>query len=81
MGFIKESDVERLMHNEELMGEVAKAIVEDPDTLDELAEDIASKLEDELDNNSALRAMIVDAAVANPEFKKKVAGKITEELC
>ena len=81
MGFIKESDVERLMQNEELMGEVAKALVEDPATMDDLAEDIAAKLEDELDNNSQLRAMIVDAAVAHPEFKKKVASKIAEELC
>ena len=80
MGFIKESDVQRLMQNEELMEEVAKAIVEDPATMDELAEDIASKLEDELDNNAELRAMIVDAAVANPAFKKKVVAKLADEL-
>ena len=45
MGFIKEGDVQRLMQNEELMAEVAKAIVEDPETMDDLAGDIAGKLD------------------------------------
>ena len=81
MGFIKEGDVQRLMQNEELMAEVAKAIVEDPETMDDLAGDIAGKLEDELDDNPELRKQIVDAAVANPEFKKRLATKLTEDLC
>ena len=68
------------MHNEELMGEVARAIVQDPGTMDDLAEDIAGKLQDELDNNPELRTMIVDAAVSDPAFKKKIVSKLTEEL-
>ena len=80
MGFIKESDIERLMENEELITDVAKGIVEDPDTMDALVTDIADKLEDEMDNSPALRQKIVDAAVANEQFRKKVVAKLAAEL-
>ena len=62
------------------MTEAAKAIAEDPQTMDSLAEDIASEMEDELEDNQEIRKQIVDAAMANPEFKKKIAVKLTEEL-
>ena len=80
MGFIKDSDIERLMQNEDLISDVAKGLVEDPDTMDSLVSDIADKLEDELDNNTALRQKIVDAAVANEQFRKKVVAKLANEL-
>ena len=80
MGFIKDSDIERLMENEELITDVAKGLVEDPDTMDTLVSDIADKLEDELDNNGALRQKIVEAAVANEQFRKKVVAKLAGEL-
>ena len=80
MGFIKESDIERLMENEELISDVAKGLVEDPDTMDALVTDIADKLEDEMDNSPALRQKIVDAAVANEQFRKKVVAKLAAEL-
>ena len=80
MGFIKDSDIERLMQNEDLITDVAKGLVEDPDTMDSLVSDIADKLEDELDNNTALRQKIVDAAVANEQFRKKVVAKLAGEL-
>ena len=80
MGFIKEADIEKLMENDELITDVAKGLVEDPDTMDTLLSDIADKLEDEMDNNPALRQKIIDAAVANDEFRKKVVAKLAEEL-
>ena len=67
MGFITDSDVQKLMEDKELMTEVAKAIVEDPEAMDNLADDIADKLEDELEDNPELRRQIVDAAVVNPD--------------
>lgn len=80
MGFIKDTDIDRLMENEGLISDVAKGLVEDPDTMDALVNDIADKLEDEMDNNTALRQKIVDAAVANEEFRKKVVAKLADEL-
>ena len=80
MGFIQDSDVAKLMQNQELMAEVAQAIATDPSTMDDLAEDIASKLEDELEDSESLRGQIVDAAINNEDFKKKVAEKLAAEL-
>ena len=80
MGFIKDADIERLMENDELISDVAKGLVEDPDTMDALVSDIAEKLEDELDNSSVLRQKIIDAAVANEQFRKKVVAKLAAEL-
>ncbi len=80
MGFITDSDVKHLAENKELMAEVAKAFVEDPEAMDDLADDIADKLEDELEDNPELRRQIVDAAVTNPEFKKRIVKKLADEL-
>ena len=80
MGFIQDSDVARLMQNQELMAEVAQAIASDPSTMDDLAEDIASKLEDELEDSEALSGQIVDAAISSDEFKKKVVEKLAAEM-
>ena len=80
MGFITDSDVKQLAENKELMAEVAKMLVEDPEAMDDLADDIADKLEDELEDSPELRRQIVDAAVANPEFKKRIVKKLAEEL-
>ena len=80
MGFIQDSDVQKLMQNQELMAEVATALVEDPATMDQLADDIADKLEDELEDNPEFRKQIIDAAVASPEFKKKIVAKLADEL-
>ena len=80
MGFISESDVTRLMQDQDLMGQVAKAIVEDPETMDSLADDIADKLQDQLEDDPDMRRQIVDAAVANPEFKRKIVAKLTDDL-
>ncbi len=80
MGFIQEADVQRLMQNQEIMAEIATALVEDPTTMDQLADDIADKLEDELEDNPDMRALIVDAAIAGPEFRKRIVTKLAEQL-
>ena len=80
MGLIQESDVQRLMEDPKLLEEVAQAIVTDPDSMEDLADEIADKLESELEDNVELRRHIVDAAVASPEFKKKIVAKLAAEL-
>ena len=80
MGFITNSDVRKLMEDKDLIAEVAKAIVADPEAMDDLADDIADEMGDELEDNPELRRQIVDGAVANPEFKKRVVAKLAEEL-
>ena len=80
MGFIEKADVRKLLQDPELRAELAKAIVEDPKAMDDLADDIADKLSDELEDDPDLRKHIVEAAVASPEFKKRVVRKLAEDL-
>ena len=80
MGFIEKEDVRKLTHDSKLMTEIAKAVVEDPETLDSLADDIADKLSDELEDDPEIRQKIVETALASPDFKKRVVRKLVEEL-
>ena len=80
MGFIQETDVRGLMGDKELMADIAKTLVEDPEAMDNLADDIADKLGDELGDNPEMRKQIVDAAVASPEFKKRIVKKLADDL-
>ena len=80
MGLLEEADVRKLMQDSTFMTEIAKAMAENPETLDSLAEDIADELEDELEDNPALRQKIVEGALASPEFKKKVLKKLVDDL-
>ncbi len=80
MGIIQESDVQRLMQNQELMAEVAGALVQDPKTMDQLVDEIAGKLQDELEDNPDVRQQIISAAVASTEFKKKIVSKLADDL-
>lgn len=80
MGLAEKADVRKLMQDSRLMTEIAKAMTDDPETLDSLADDIADKLSDELEDDPELRQKIVEGALASPEFKKKVIRKLVEEL-
>ncbi len=80
MGIIEDGDVRTLLHDPELMSDIAKAVVEDPETMDDLANNIADKLSDELEDDAALRRGIVSAAIANPEFKRRIVKKLVADL-
>ena len=80
MGLITESDVQKLMQNEDLMSDVVKALIEDPEALDSLAGDIADELEDELEDSPEFRKQIIDVAVSSPEFKKRIVTKLVAEI-
>ena len=80
MGFVKENDVKKLMKDSEFMSEIASALAQDPQTMDDLADEIAGKIQDELEDNEEWRTTLVSAAMSSPEFKKKVVSKLAEEL-
>ena len=81
MGFIQESDVQRLMQDESLMSEIASALVENPDAMEDLADDIADKLDDQMEDNPEVRRQIVDAAMGSASFKKRIVAKLVDDLC
>ncbi len=80
MGFLDKADVRELLKDQGLMADVAKAVVEDPEAMDDLAEDIADKLSDELEDDPELKKKIVEAAVASPDFRKRIIRKLVEDL-
>ena len=80
MGLIQESDVSRLMQDPGLMDSLITGLVEDSSTMDSLADDIADKVQDALEDDSDMRQRLVTAAVANEAFKRKLINKLIEEL-
>ena len=80
MGLIQESDVSRLMQDQGLMDSLITGLVEDSSTMDSLADDIADKVQDALEDDSDMRQRLVAAAVSNEAFKRKLINKLIEEL-
>ncbi len=80
MGLIEESDVRKLLDDKQLVTEIANAVVQDPQGGESLADDIVSALSDELEDAPSLKEAIVDAAMSNEEFKKKIVMKLVVDL-
>ena len=80
MGIVEASDVRRLLADPELRSDIAKAMAEDADALEDLAEDIADELEEELENDVELKKQIIDAAMASPTFKQKLMKELVDDL-
>lgn len=80
MGFVEESDVRQLLTDETLVDDIITGLVNDPDVLQELAEDVADELEDLLEDDPTFRKKIVDAAISNPDFKKSVIQELISEM-
>lgn len=80
MGLIQESDVGRLLQDEKLMDQVVNGLVEDSETMDALAEEIADKVQDALGDDPHMRERLISAAIANESFKKRLVGKLIDEL-
>ena len=80
MGLIQESDVDRLLRDDKLMDQVAAGLVEDSTTMDSLADDIADKVQDAMEDDPELRQRIITAAISNEAFKKRLVTKLIKEL-
>ena len=80
MGFIDTADVKKLLEDPPLVSDIAKAVVEDEGAMDDLADDIADELEDVLEDSAELKKQIVDAAMASPDFKKKIIKELVDDI-
>ena len=80
MGLVNESDVSKLMQDDKLMDAVVAGLVEDSQTMDTLAEDIADKVQDALSDDAELRQRLITAAISNDVFKRKLISKLISEL-
>ncbi len=80
MGFIQDNDVVKLLDDEDLIGEIGQALLQDPDAVSDLAGDIADALSDRLSDDPVARGQIVATAIASDEFKREVVKKLTADL-
>lgn len=80
MGIIQDSDVGKVLADQDFMEQVVSGLVEDSTTMDSLADEIADKVQDALEGDSDLRQRLVSAAMANDVFKRKLVDKLIEEL-
>ena len=74
------ADAVRLLQDEELRAEVIKQIVSDPDTMSDLAEEIADTLSDILEEDPVFKKELFEAALANAEFKAKIVKELVDEI-
>ncbi len=80
MGIIQDTDVSKVLANQEFMDQVVSGLVEDSTTMDSLADEIADKVQDALEGDSDLRQRLVGAAMTNDAFRRKLVDKLIEEL-
>jgi hypothetical protein len=80
VGYIQESDVTGLLTDGQFLKDLAAAVAVDPAGMDDLAKEVADKLSDALEDDPIVRRQILQAAVASPEFKRRVIQKVLEEM-
>lgn len=70
----------KLLQDENFVKEVISKVVENPGVLDELAEDVADELADVMEDDPVIKKKIIDAAITNPDFKKRIVKELINEL-
>ena len=80
MGLITEADVGRLLQDEKLMDQVVHGLVEDAQTMDNLADEIADKVQDAMEDDPELKQRLITAAISNDAFKRKLVNRLIDEL-
>ena len=77
---INKADVLKLLQDDKLVDEVVKKVVDDPEVLDGLAEDVADEISDYLEDDPAIRQKIINAALGNADFKKRIIKELVDEI-
>lgn len=77
---IEKSDIKKLMKDQKLMNELFGKILDDSGTISEITDDIADKIADELENNLDFKRKVLEAAMKNPIFKKRVINELINEI-
>ena len=77
---INTADVLKLLQDKKLIDAVVEKVVDDPEVLDELAEEVADEIADYLEDDPAIRQRIINAAIASPDFKKRVIKELVDEI-
>jgi len=77
---IKKEDVQKLLQNDKLVDEVVKKVVEDPEVLKDLAEEVAEQISDYIEEDPTIRQKVIKAALGSPGFKQRVIKELADGM-
>ncbi len=77
---INKADVLNLLQDEKFIDDVVKRVVDDPEVLDDLAEEIADEMSDYLEDDPVIKQKIINAALGNADFKKRLVRELVDEI-
>ena len=77
---LNSSDVRQILDDSALVEDIVKGVIEDPVTLDGLAEEIADELSDVLGDDPDFRAKVIEAAIGNKTVRARLVTKLAEEF-
>jgi len=77
---ISKADVQKLLQNDKLVDEVVKKVVEDPEVLKDLAEEVAEQISDYIEEDPAIRQKVIKAALGSPGFKQRVIKELADGI-
>lgn len=77
---VNTANVMKLLQDEKLVDEVVKKVVDDPEVLDDLAEDIAGEMSGYLEDDPNVRQKITNAALESPDFRKRIVKELVDEI-
>lgn len=80
MGNINEKDIETLLKDEKLLGEIVAQATKDPEIVDKLAAEVADKLSDYLEDDPNFKKKILDVAMKNGSFKEAIVKELLQKL-
>ena len=73
---VDKNDVRKLLEDSAIVEEIAKGVMEDPEALGALAEEIADELSDVLEHDPDFRAKIIQSAMGNKTFRDRLVRKL-----
>lgn len=81
MGFnINAADVLDLLTDKKLMDEVVEKVLDDPDTMDDLAGSIAEELSDIMQDDPRFTSKVMSSAMKDASLKKRIIKKLVDDL-
>ncbi len=77
---LSQADIQSVLKDETLVNDVVKKVIEDPEVLADLAEDLADEIAEQLEDDPVIRQKLITAAIKSPDFKNRVIRELADEL-
>ncbi|MEE8113842.1 MAG: hypothetical protein V3T23_05755 [Nitrososphaerales archaeon] len=77
---VSTADVRRLLQDKKFMDQVIAKVMDDPETLEDLAEDVAEEIADQLEDDPTIKQKILTTALGTPGFRNKVSTQLAQEI-